>query len=439
MTKVYIGMSADLVHPGHLNIIQHARELGDEIIVGLLTDKAIASYKRLPFMSWEQRKVVVENIKGVSKVVPQETLDYVPNLRALKPDFVVHGDDWRSGVQKETRQRIIDVLKEWNGRLVEVPYTEGISSTQLNKVLKEIGTTPEIRSRRLRRLLESKDIVRVMEAHNGLSGLIVEQTQVDVNGKKEEFDALWISSLTQATAKAKPDNGFLDASTRIAALSEILDVTTKPIIYDGDSGGPIEHFVFTVRELERLGVSAIIIEDKVGLKKNSLFGTEVKQEQDTIENFCNKIASGKANQVTDNFMIIARIESLILEKGMDDAFNRAKAYLKAGADGIMIHSRSKVFDEIKEFTQLYNQLPNRKPLVVVPSSYAQVTESELVENNINVVIYANQLLRAAYPAMVKVAQSILTHHRAKEASDEYCMSIREIINLIPGGKVVEHR
>lgn len=439
MTKVYIGMSADLVHPGHLNIINHARELGDEIIVGLLTDKAIASYKRLPFMSWEQRKVVVENIKGVSKVVPQETLDYVPNLRALKPDFVVHGDDWRSGVQKETRQRIIDVLKEWNGRLVEVPYTEGISSTQLNKVLKEIGTTPEIRSRRLRRLLESKDIVRVMEAHNGLSGLIVEQTQVDVNGKKEEFDALWISSLTQATAKAKPDNGFLDASTRIAALSEILDVTTKPIIYDGDSGGPIEHFVFTVRELERLGVSAIIIEDKVGLKKNSLFGTEVKQEQDTIENFCNKIASGKANQVTDNFMIIARIESLILEKGMDDAFNRAKAYLKAGADGIMIHSRSKVFDEIKEFTQLYNQLPNRKPLVVVPSSYAQVTENELIENNINVVIYANQLLRAAYPAMVKVAQSILTHHRAKEASDEYCMSIREIINLIPGGKVVERR
>ena len=439
MTKVYIGMSADLVHPGHLNIIQHARELGDEIIVGLLTDKAIASYKRLPFMSWEQRKIVVENIKGVSKVVPQETLDYVPNLRALKPDFVVHGDDWRSGVQKETRQRIIDVLKEWNGRLVEVPYTEGISSTQLNKVLKEIGTTPEIRSRRLRRLLESKDIVRVMEAHNGLSGLIVEQTQVDVNGKKEEFDALWISSLTQATAKAKPDNGFLDASTRIAALSEILDVTTKPIIYDGDSGGPIEHFVFTVRELERLGVSAIIIEDKVGLKKNSLFGTEVKQEQDTIENFCNKIASGKANQVTDNFMIIARIESLILEKGMDDAFNRAKAYLKAGADGIMIHSRSKVFDEIKEFTQLYNQLPNRKPLVVVPSSYAQVTENELIENNINVVIYANQLLRAAYPAMVKVAQSILTHHRAKEASDEYCMSIREIINLIPGGKVVERR
>ena len=437
MVKVYIGMSADLLHPGHLNILEQARNLGDEVIVGLLTDKAIASYKRLPFMSWEQRKIVVENIKGVTKVIAQETLDYVPNLRKIKPDYVVHGDDWKTGVQKETRQRIIDVLKEWGGELVEVPYTEGISSTQLNKVLKEIGTTPEIRSHRLHRLLASKGIVRVMEAHNGLSGLIVEQTQVDCNGKKEEFDALWISSLTQATAKAKPDNGFLDASTRIAALSEILDVTTKPIIYDGDSGGPTEHFVFTVRELERLGVSAIIIEDKVGLKKNSLFGTEVKQEQDSIENFCNKIASGKANQVADNFMIIARIESLILEQGMDDAITRAKAYLNAGADGIMIHSRSKEFDEIKEFARLYNELPNRKPLVVVPSSYAQVTEEELMENNIDVVIYANQMLRAAYPAMVKVAQSILTHHRAKEASDEYCMSIREIINLIPGGKVIE--
>ena len=442
MAKVYIGMSADLLHPGHLNIIEQARKYaGDngEIVVGLLTDKAIASYKRLPYMSYEQRKIVIENVRGISRVIPQETLDYVPNLIKEKPDYVLHGDDWKSGIQAQTRQRIIDVMTQWGGKVVDVPYTQGISSTKLNSVLKEIGTTPEIRSAKLRRLLDAKDIVRVMEAHNGLSGLIVEQTQVDNNGKKEEFDALWISSLTQATAKAKPDNGFLDASTRIAALSEILDVTTKPIIYDGDSGGPAEHFVFTVRELERLGVSAIIIEDKVGLKKNSLFGTEVAQQQDNIDNFCNKIASGKANQVTENFMIIARIESLILEKGMDDAITRAKAYLEAGADGIMIHSRSKVFDEIKEFARLYNQLPNRKPLVVVPSSYSYVTEEELVENNINVVIYANQMLRAAYPAMVKVAQSILQHHRAKEASEEYCMSIREIINLIPGGKVIERK
>jgi phosphoenolpyruvate mutase len=439
MTKVYIGMSADLLHPGHLNIIENARKYAGEngeVVVGLLTDKAIASYKRLPYMSYEQRKIVIESVKGVSRVIPQETLDYVPNLDEEKPDYVLHGDDWKTGVQAQTRQRIVEAMKKWGGQVIDVPYTQGISSTQLNNVLKEIGTTPEIRLARLRRLLDSKDIVRVMEAHNGLSGLIVEQTQVDNNGKKEEFDALWISSLTQATAKAKPDNGFLDASTRIAALSEILDVTTKPIIYDGDSGGPAEHFVFTVRELERLGVSAIIIEDKIGLKKNSLFGTEVKQQQDNIEDFCSKITSGKANQVTENFMIIARIESLILEQGMEDAITRAKAYLEAGADGIMIHSRSKMFDEIKEFTRLYNQLPNRKPLVVVPSSYAHITEEELVENNINIVIYANQMLRAAYPAMVNVAKSILENHRAKEASEEYCMSIREIINLIPGGKVV---
>lgn len=442
MAKVYIGMSADLLHPGHLNIIEKAREYAGEngeIVVGLLTDKAIASYKRLPYMDYQQRKIVVKNIKGVTRVIPQETLDYVPNLEREKPDFVLHGDDWKTGIQAQTRQRIIDAMADWGGKVVDIPYTHGISSTQLNKILKEVGTTPDIRLKRLRRLLDSKNIVRVMESHNGLSGLIVEQMQVEKNGKKEEFDALWISSLTQATAKAKPDNGFLDASTRIAGLSEILDVTTKPIIYDGDSGGPAEHFAFTVRELERLGISAIIIEDKIGLKKNSLFGTEVKQEQDTIENFCDKIATGKASQVTNDFMIIARIESLILEQGMNDAIARAEAYLNAGADGIMIHSRSKAFDEIKEFTTLYNQLPNRKPLVVVPSSYAHVTEEELAENNINIVIYANQMLRAAYPAMVNVAKSILEHHRAKEASDEYCMSIKEIINLIPGGKTVERK
>ena len=442
MPKVYIGMSADLLHPGHLNIIEQARKYAGEngeVIVGLLTDKAIASYKRLPYMDFEQRKIVVENVKGVSRVVAQDTLDYVPNLLNEKPDFVLHGDDWKTGIQSQTRQHIIDVMAQWGGKVVDIPYTQGISSTKLNNVLKEIGTTPNIRLHRLRRLISAKNIVRVLEAHNGLSGLIVEQTQVKKNNKIEEFDAIWISSLTQATAKAKPDNGFLDASTRIAALSEILDVTTKPIIYDGDSGGPSEHFVFTVRELERLGVSAIIIEDKVGLKRNSLFGTDVEQEQDSIETFCNKIASGKTNQVTEDFMIIARIESLILEQGMEDAIKRAQAYLEAGADGIMIHSRSKEFTEIQEFTRRYNQLANRKPLVVVPSSYSQITEEELAANGINIVIYANQMLRAAYPAMVNVAKSILENHRAKEASDSFCMSINEIINLIPGGKVIDNK
>lgn len=436
MATVYVGMGADLLHPGHLNVISTAAKYG-QVTIGLLTDAAVCKYSHLPYMSYEQRKIVMESVKGVEQVVMQDSLDYTANLEMLKPDYVVHGDDWREGPQKETRQKVIETLAQWGGQLIEVPYTKGISSGTIRNVMREIGTTPEIRGARLHRLLSSKDIVRVMEAHNGLSGMIVEQTVIDNNGYPEEFDALWISSLTQATAKAKPDNGFLDASTRITALSEILDVTTKPIIYDGDSGGPAEHFIFTVRELERLGVSAIIIEDKVGLKKNSLFGTEVDQQQDTIENFCAKIRAGKRCQVTDSFMVIARIESLILEQGMDDAITRAKAYLEAGADAIMIHSRSKLFDEIKEFASIYNKLPNRKPLVVVPSSYSYVTEEELIENNINVVIYANQMLRAAYPAMVKVAKSILTNHRAKEASEQYCMSIKEIINLIPDAQNYE--
>ncbi len=442
MAKVYVGMGADLLHPGHLNIIAHARRCAGEngeVIIGLLTDRAVSKFSHMPYMPYEQRKIVMESVKGVTKVMMQSTLDYTENLKKLHPEYVIHGDDWKVGPQSETREKVIETLKQWGGKLIEVPYTQGISSSAIHNVLKEVGTTPEIRSARLRRLIVAKDIVRVMEAHNGLSAMIVEQTRVDNQGFPEEFDALWISSLTQSAAKAKPDNGFLDASTRIAALSEILDVTTKPIIYDGDNGGPAEHFVFTVRELERLGVSAIIIEDKVGLKKNSLFGTEVAQEQDSIEDFCHKIASGKANQVTESFMIIARCESLILEQGMEDALTRCQAYIDAGADAIMIHSRSKKFDEIQEFARHYNEFPNRKPLVVVPSSYAYVTEAELIAEHINVVIYANQMLRAAYPAMMKVAESILTHHRAKEASEEYCMSIKDIINLIPGGKVVERK
>ncbi len=439
MVKIYIGMSADLLHPGHLNIINEARKLlekegGGELIVGLLTDKAIASYKRLPYMTFEQRKTIIENVKGITRVVPQETLDYVPNLEKIKPDYVLHGDDWKSGIQAETRQRIIEVMQKWGGKVIDIPYTEGISSTKLNQVLKEVGTTPEIRCHRLRRLLDSKEIVTICEAHNGLSGLIVENTSIEENGHNVEFDGIWISSLTQSAAKGKPDIGYLDTTSRMDTLNDILEVTTKPIIYDGDNGGPQEHFIFTVKTLERLGVSAIIIEDKVGLKKNSLFGTEVFQQQDTPEDFAQKIRTGKQAQVTEDFMIIARIESLILEQGMDDAINRAKIYLDAGADGIMIHSRKKDFAEIKEFARLYNKLPNRKILVVVPSSYNQVTEQELIDNGINIVIYANHLLRAAYPAMVNTAKSILNNHRCKEASEEYCMPIKEVITLIPGAK-----
>lgn len=432
MKSVYVGMSADLLHPGHTNILKTARDLGD-VVVGLLTDEAIASYKRLPFMSYEQRKEVIENIKGVARVVPQTTLDYVPNLESLKPDFVVHGDDWKDGVQQNTRARVIETLSKWGGRLVEVPYTKGISSTALHAAIKEVGTMPELRLKSLRRMLEVKPLLIFLDIHNALSALIIENTYVDTANKRREFDGMWGSSLTESTAKGKPDTEAVDVSARMTSLNEVLEVTTKPIIYDGDTGGQTEHFVFTVRTLERLGISAVIIEDKTGLKKNSLFGTDVAQTQDTIDNFCHKIKEGKKAQTTEDFMIIARIESLIMGKGVDDAFTRAKAYLEAGADGIMIHSREKTPDEIFEFCKLYNKLENRKPLVAVPSSYNKVTEEELQANGVNIVIYANHLLRSAYPAMVGTAKSILEHRRSAEC-DTKMLSIKEILELIPGTK-----
>ena len=433
MTKtIYAGMSADLIHPGHLNILKEAQKYG-EVIVGLLTDSAIASYKRLPYLTFEQRKEIVENIKGVSKVVAQDTLDYEPNLLKYKPNFVIHGDDWREGVQKKVRQKVIDALAQWGGQLIEVAYTENISSTAIHQIMKEIGTTPQVRMQRLQRLLNNKPLIRVMEAHNGLTGLIVEHSNTKDGGKIKEYDGIWLSSLTEATAKGKPDIEFVDLTSRIATINDISEVTTKPIIFDGDTGGICEHFIFTVKTLERLGVSAVIIEDKIGLKKNSLFGDNVEQTQDSIENFSRKIQMGKKAQVTQDFMIIARIESLILKKGMDDAIERAKAYINAGADGIMIHSREQSPEEILEFCNIYNKFDKRVPLVVVPSTFSGICEQELEKAGVNIVIYANQLIRTAYPAMVKTAELILQNGRAMEA-EEYCMPINEILNLIPGGK-----
>lgn len=425
--KVYVGMSADLVHPGHMNILKVAASLG-EVTVGLLTDKAIASYKRLPFMNYDQRKAVIENIKGVKEVIPQDTLDYRPNLELIKPDIVVHGDDWKDGVQAKIRQQVIDTLVKWGGELVEPSYTEGISSSKLNQGLKEIGTTPDLRRARLKRLIESKPVVRIMESHNALSALIVENIKSDSG---IEYDGMWSSSLTDSTSKGKPDIEAVDVTARINTINEIFEVTTKPMIYDADTGGIAEHFAFTVRTLERTGVSAVIIEDKTGLKKNSLFGTDVEQTQDTIENFCNKIKAGKKAQITDHFMIIARIESLILEKGMDDALTRAFAYVEAGADGIMIHSRAKLPDEVVEFCKKLKEKYSSVPIVVVPTSYNQITAKELSEAGVNIIIYANHMLRAAYPNMKKVAQMILENDRSYEAESEL-LSINEILDLIPG-------
>lgn len=431
MKKVYVAMSADIIHQGHLNVINEAKKFGD-VIVGLHTDDVIRGYWRNPIMKYDERKEVIESIKGVAKVISQDSLDQVSNLIKIKPDYVVHGDDWKEGSQRELRERVINSINLWGGKLIEVPYTHGVSISKLDEELMQIGITPQKRMKKLKELIYSKKPVRVLEAHNGLTGLIVEKTKVEKEGKIREFDGIWVSSLCDSTAKGKPDIEVVDLTSRLNTINDILEVTTKPIIVDGDTGGQIEHFVYTIKTLERLGVSAIIIEDKTGLKKNSLFGTEVKQTQDSIEHFSEKIRAGREARVTSDFMIISRIESLIAKAGMEDALNRAKAYIEAGTDGIMIHSKEKDGKEIVEFCKQYNQFEKKVPLIVVPTSYNFMKEDELIELGISVIIYANHLIRSAYPAMVNTAKSILENERSKEAS-ENCMPIKEILTLIPGG------
>ncbi len=436
MKKVYIAMSADIIHNGHMNIINEGSKLG-EVTIGLLTDEAIASYKRLPILSYEERKIIFENIKGVHQVIPQKTLDYTENLELLHPDYVVHGDDWRVGVQKNIRSKVVETLKAWGGELIEVPYTKGISSTKLEEKEREISNTPDMRRAKLKRLLEVKPFVSVIEASNGLSGIIAEHAHVinEETGRKKEFDAMWVSSLCDSTFKGKPDIELVDLTSRLHTIDEIMEVTTKPIILDGDTGGKIEHFTFNVKTLERIGVSAIIIEDKTGLKKNSLFGTEVQQTLEDPHVFAAKIHAGKMAQVTKDFLIFARVEALIAGKGVEEAMKRAKIYIEeGGADGIVIHSKEKDGKEIQEFLKEFRAYSKEIPVILIPTSYNQFKEEELHEWGANIIIHANHLLRAAYPAMLKTAESILEHHRSKEASEAYCMPIREVLTLIPGGK-----
>jgi phosphoenolpyruvate phosphomutase len=429
MKTVYIAMSADVIHHGHINLIKRASELGT-LTIGVLSDEAVASYKRYPMLNLEQRMEIIGNIKHVDHIIVQDEIDYEKNLRKLKPDYVVHGDDWREGIQKNIRKKVIEVLDEWGGKLIEFPYTKDCETDRLRKEINKKGILPEVRRARLSQILKQKGFVRILEAHNGLTGLIIENAIYTKEDRIETFDGMWVSSLCDSTAKGKPDTELVDLTSRMRTINDIMEVTTKPIILDGDSGGLIEHFVFNVRTLERQGVSAVIIEDKIGAKRNSLFGAEAGQSQDTIENFCEKIRQGKAALQSREFMIIARIESLILNKGMEDAIKRAKAYIAAGASGIMIHSCQKMPNEIFEFCERFNEFANDIPLIVVPSTYNEVTEQELRERGVNVVIYANHLIRSAFPAMMKTAVSILEHNRSFEAK-EFCMSIKEILTLIP--------
>ena len=426
--NVYVGLSADILHEGHINILKTASLYGN-VIVGLLTDEAIASYKNIPYLNFKKRKVVVENIKFVSKVIPQHTLDYVENLNLIKPNYVVHGDDWKIGVQKKTRDRVIKTLKKWSGKLIEPKYTKNISSTSIKNKISNILSTPDNRVSRLKRLINSKDIVRILESHNSLTGLIIENIKVIKKNKSYEFDGMWSSSLTDSATKGKPDNSSVDFSTRLSSLNDIMEVTTKLLVFDADNGGQLEHLPFLIRSLERCGASAIIMEDKIGLKKNSLFKNQAGTKQDKPELFAKKIRQICKSRKNNDFMVIARIESFIVGKGLKDALRRAEIYSKAGADAILIHSKEKTPREIFSFAKEFKKSKNFIPLVSVPSTYSKVYEKDLIKNGFKLVIYANQLLRAAYPAMQFAAKKILENARAFEI-EKKIIPIKEIINLI---------
>lgn len=427
--KVYMCFASDIIHGGHISIIKKAQKLG-KLIIGVLSDEAVASYKRMPLVPVSERKIMFENIAGVYKVVEQKTLSYKENLERYRPDIVVHGDDWVNGFQRPIRDEVTAILASYGGKLVEYPYSSDPKYAEIDARTRSDLAMPDIRRGRLKRMLDAKGLITAMEAHDGLTGLIVENTKVYQNGGAHQFDAMWISSLCDSTAKGKPDIELVDMTSRFRTIEDITEVTTKPIIFDGDTGGKTEHFVYTVRSLERLGVSMVIIEDKTGLKKNSLFGTEVQQTQDSIESFSEKICAGKKAQRTKEFMICARIESLILERGMEDALRRAFAFVEAGADAIMIHSRKKDPSEIQEFVEKFRAKDVTTPIVLVPTSFNSVKEEEWKERGVNIIIYANQLMRAEVPAMQKAAETILENHRAEEC-DKMLMPFKEIIRMIP--------
>ncbi|MCI8535995.1 MAG: phosphoenolpyruvate mutase [Hungatella sp.] len=428
MKTVYACFTTDVIHEGHLNIIHKAKEYG-KVIVGVLSDEAMVKFDRFPTISYDERIALVQAIPEVDQVVKQEDVMYDQVVSELRPDYVIHGDNWLQGPTRAIRDNVERLLCSYGGKIIDIPYTYNENVKHTDDKIREKLAMPEFRRKRLRQLLKMRSVVKAIEVHSGITGLIAEKTVVEHEGKLDQFDAMWISSLCDSTAKGKPDIELVDMTSRFRTIEDITEVTTKPIIFDGDTGGLIEHFVYTVRSLERMGVSAIIIEDKTGLKKNSLFGTEVAQTQDSIEHFSEKIRAGKKVQLTDDFMIIARIESLILEQGMEDALNRAQAFVEAGADGIMIHSRKKDPDEILEFCDKFREKDEATPIVVVPSSFNTITEEELSEHGVNIVIYANQLTRSAFPAMEETAKDILRYHRAKEV-DEKLMPIKDIISLI---------
>ncbi len=404
---VYVGMSADLVHPGHINLLREAASLG-RVTVGLLTDRAISSYKRMPFLTFEQRRAVIEHIAFVTAVVPQDTLDYTDNLRLLRPDFVVHGDDWRNGVQAQTRRRVLDVLREWGGTLVEPPYTEGISSTALRMAAMDIGFAPGVRQRRLRRMLDCKPLVRVMQAHDGLSAHIVDRLEETTQGAPREYDAIWVDSLAGAPIRGKPDPLPFDLSSRLVTLHEILDATTKPLICNAGGAGHAAGVTAAVRTLERIGVSAIVIDTEVTDRRAVPAMAASAPPQDDMAAFIREIAAARDARVTPDFMIIARINDRTRDCGADRMMARAAAGVDAGADAVMCDSDPVNPDGIFDLCRRYRRLMNGHPLLVGLSGTEGLQEHDLASAGASMVVYTDTLLRAAREAMISAASQVLS-------------------------------
>jgi phosphoenolpyruvate phosphomutase len=424
---IYVPLAVDILHSAHINILKKAKKYG-KVIVGLLTDSAIAEYKKFPLINYKERYKTLEGIRYIDQIVEQKNWDYSENIKKYKPNFFIHGDDWKTGIQKNQRRKVINTLKKIKGKLIEVPFKRNISSTEIKQKIIELSS-PINRVSKLKRLFHAKKIVRILESHNSLSGLIIENLKINKINRLVEFDGMWSSSLTDSATRGLPDNSSLSFSARISSLNDMMDVTTKPLVFDADNGGQIEHLPFLVRSLERSGASAIIMEDKVGLKKNSLFKNQTGTKQDKPQLFAKKIKKICNSRQSQDFMVIARIESFIVGKGLKDALFRAEIYSKAGADAILIHSKEKTPAEIFSFAKEFRKSKYFIPLVSVPSTYSKVYEKDLIRNGFKLVIYANQLLRAAYPAMQNTAKTILKNKRAFEA-DKKIIPIKEIINLI---------
>ncbi|MDJ0824059.1 MAG: phosphoenolpyruvate mutase [Rhodobacter sp.] len=426
---VYVSMTAEILHNGHLRILKEAKKHG-RVTVGLLTDRALENKKPIPLLSFEQRKEILEALDCVDEVIAQDEWDYDACIDTHKPRVFVHGDKW-DGPLTGMRERAIARLESYGGTFVELPYSHEFDGTHIAPQMAASLATPFAKQKAFRRMMQSKRLVRFLEAHSPLAALIGEHTKVQRNGDVLQYDGFWSSSLTDSTEMGLPDIEALDVTRRLQNIDEIFEVTTKPLVFDADTGGKAEHFELKVRTMERMGIAAAIIEDKTGLKKNSLLGTSVPQTQASIPEFQEKIRAGIEGQKYRGMMIIARLESLILGQGIDDALRRADAYVTAGAGAVMIHSKERDPAQVFAFTDAFAQDHPEVPIVAVPSSYNTVHDHELQAHGIKMIIYANHMLRSSYKAMEQTARAILEHGRTAEIEDEI-ITIPQILKLIPG-------